>query len=98
MITKTSASGGNKVHGTPGSPQVDDPEHNNMHEIIAGAPSPVASMVTKHSNGTLNLWQITFADRTKFSQVCSWYSLVSANDIVDTVFFMVFKHLFFLGF
>lgn len=71
MITKTSASGGNKAHGAPGSPQIDDPDHNNMHELIAGAPSPVASMVTKHSNGTLNLWQITFADRTKFSQVLS---------------------------
>ena len=32
-------------------------------------PSPIVSMVSKHSNGTLNLWQLTFADRTKFSQV-----------------------------
>jgi hypothetical protein len=28
-------------------------------------------MVSKHSNGTLNLWQLTFADQTKFSQVLS---------------------------
>ncbi|XP_076665130.1 rabconnectin-3 alpha isoform X3 [Andrena cerasifolii] len=34
-------------------------------------PSPIVSMVSKHSNGTLNLWQLTFADRTKFSQVLS---------------------------
>ncbi|XP_012281901.1 dmX-like protein 2 isoform X2 [Orussus abietinus] len=34
-------------------------------------PSPVVSMVSKHSNGTLNLWQLTFADKTKFSQVLS---------------------------
>nr|XP_034195930.1 dmX-like protein 2 isoform X6 [Osmia lignaria] len=34
-------------------------------------PSPIVSMVTKHSNGTLNLWQLTFADKTKFSQVLS---------------------------
>lgn len=69
-ITKTSASGGGKHHTTPGSPRGDDSdEGNSMHDLIAGAPSPVASMVTKHSNGTLNLWQITFADRTKFSQV-----------------------------
>lgn len=32
-------------------------------------PSPIVSMVSKHSNGTLNLWQLTFADKTKFSQV-----------------------------
>lgn len=34
-------------------------------------PSPTISMVTKHSNGTLNLWQLTFADKTKFTQVLS---------------------------
>lgn len=28
-------------------------------------------MVTKHSNGTLNLWQLTFAFKTKFTQVLS---------------------------
>lgn len=36
---------------------------------ISADPSPTISMVTKHSNGTLNLWQLTFADRSKFSQV-----------------------------
>lgn len=29
------------------------------------------SLLTKHDNGTLNLWQITFADKSKFSQVLS---------------------------
>ncbi|KAI8034003.1 hypothetical protein M5D96_013248 [Drosophila gunungcola] len=33
--------------------------------------SPSVSMVTKHSNGTLNLWQLTFAFKTKFTQVLS---------------------------
>lgn len=28
-------------------------------------------MITNHANGTLNLWQITFADKSKFSQVLS---------------------------
>lgn len=32
-------------------------------------PSPIVSMVSKHANGTLNLWQLTFADKSKFSQV-----------------------------
>lgn len=32
---------------------------------------PVVSLVTKHDNGTLNLWELTFADQSKFSQVLS---------------------------
>ncbi|KFB47233.1 AGAP010490-PA-like protein [Anopheles sinensis] len=40
-------------------------------DILTAPPSPTISMVTKHSNGTLNLWQLTFADRSKFSQVLS---------------------------
>ncbi|XP_046400831.1 dmX-like protein 2 isoform X2 [Ischnura elegans] len=38
---------------------------------IAGNPSLVVSMVTKHNNGTLNLWQLTFNEKSKFSQVLS---------------------------
>lgn len=41
------------------------------NEILVAPPSPTISMVTKHSNGTLNLWQLTFADKSKFSQVLS---------------------------
>lgn len=33
--------------------------------------SPVVNLVTKHDNGTLNLWQLIFADKSKFSQVLS---------------------------
>ncbi|XP_058830025.1 dmX-like protein 2 isoform X3 [Topomyia yanbarensis] len=40
-------------------------------DILSAPPSPTISMVTKHSNGTLNLWQLTFADKSKFSQVLS---------------------------
>lgn len=40
-------------------------------DIVTSPPSPTISMVTKHSNGTLNLWQLTFADKTKFTQVLS---------------------------
>ncbi|XP_024225203.1 dmX-like protein 2 isoform X2 [Bombus impatiens] len=41
-----------------------------VNDLLAH-PSPIVSMVSKHSNGTLNLWQLTFADKTKFSQVLS---------------------------
>lgn len=40
-------------------------------DILSAPPSPTISMVTKHSNGTLNLWQLTFADKSKFTQVLS---------------------------
>lgn len=33
--------------------------------------TPVVFLVTKHDNGTLNLWQVMFADKSKFSQVLS---------------------------
>ncbi|XP_022913173.2 dmX-like protein 2 isoform X2 [Onthophagus taurus] len=33
--------------------------------------SPVVYLVTKHDNGTLNLWQLTFADKSKYTQVLS---------------------------
>lgn len=42
-----------------------------LHDLLSAPPSPTLSMVTKHSNGTLNLWQLTFADKTKFTQVTS---------------------------
>ncbi|XP_059222460.1 dmX-like protein 2 [Stomoxys calcitrans] len=38
---------------------------------IATTISPSVSMVTKHSNGTLNLWQLSFAYKTRFTQVLS---------------------------
>ncbi|XP_020293117.1 dmX-like protein 2 isoform X3 [Pseudomyrmex gracilis] len=44
---------------------------NGQDADLLGHPSPIVSMVSKHSNGTLNLWQLTFADKTKFSQVLS---------------------------
>lgn len=42
-----------------------------LHDLLMAPPSPTISMVTKHANGTLNLWQLTFADKSKFSQVLS---------------------------
>ncbi|GAB0086325.1 dmX-like protein 2 [Sergentomyia squamirostris] len=55
-----------------GNDTVQNNESNLTHtDLIASLPSPTISMVTKHSNGTLNLWQLTFADKTKFTQVLS---------------------------
>jgi len=32
-------------------------------------PAPVVKMISKHRNGTLNLWSVTFADKSKFSSL-----------------------------
>lgn len=46
-------------------------EEEQQQDILTAPPSPTISMVTKHANGTLNLWQLTFADKSKFTQVLS---------------------------
>lgn len=53
------------------SGNINDPGHHSVHDLLMAPPSPTISMVTKHANGTLNLWQLTFADKSKFSQVLS---------------------------
>ncbi|KAI8434147.1 hypothetical protein MSG28_012272 [Choristoneura fumiferana] len=47
----------------------EDTGENQEGDVLDSA--PVISMVTNHTNGTLNLWQLTFDDRSKFSQVLS---------------------------
>ena len=32
-------------------------------------PPPIACLITKHNNGTLNLWNVMFAEKSKFSQL-----------------------------
>ncbi|XP_018327674.1 dmX-like protein 2 isoform X2 [Agrilus planipennis] len=66
-----------KLQIAEGLPSVKEEDENK--EIYQTAPqldetqetSPVICLVTKHDNGTLNLWQLTFADKSKFSQVLS---------------------------
>ncbi|CAH2049435.1 unnamed protein product, partial [Iphiclides podalirius] len=47
----------------------DELAENQDGDVLESA--PVISMVTNHTNGTLNLWQLTFDDKSKFSQVLS---------------------------
>ncbi|CAH0724978.1 unnamed protein product, partial [Brenthis ino] len=47
----------------------EDMGENQDGDVLESA--PVISMVTNHTNGTLNLWQLTFDDKSKFSQVLS---------------------------
>ncbi|XP_050512358.1 dmX-like protein 1 isoform X2 [Diabrotica virgifera virgifera] len=55
----------------------EEDENKSQKDVLIAPPedqneaTPVVSLVTKHDNGTLNLWQITFADKSKFSQVLS---------------------------
>uniref|UniRef100_A0A0P5RMU8 DmX protein 2 n=1 Tax=Daphnia magna TaxID=35525 RepID=A0A0P5RMU8_9CRUS len=43
------------------------------HEInpYHASSSPIVAMVTKHANGTLNLWHLALSDQSKFTQVLS---------------------------
>lgn len=50
-----------------------DAEEEQPADILTAPPSPTISMVTKHANGTLNLWQLTFSDKSKFTQVSLYY-------------------------
>lgn len=52
-------------------------EEEQQQDILTAPPSPTISMVTKHANGTLNLWQLTFADKSKFTQVRSQWTFSS---------------------
>lgn len=62
---------------------VEDIGDNQEGDILESA--PVISMVTNHTNGTLNLWQLTFDDKSKFSQVCNdFIILFYFSDINET--------------
>ena len=32
-------------------------------------PSPIVGMISKHTNGTLNLWNVMFTDKSKFTNL-----------------------------
>lgn len=63
----------------PAAHSVGGDSHSTINDILSAPPSPTLSLLTKHTNGTLNLWQLTFADKTKFSQVRSRVNLYN-ND------------------
>ncbi|XP_071522289.1 dmX-like protein 2 [Panulirus ornatus] len=44
---------------------------NDERDLLGGgsSPSPIISMTTKHSNGSLNLWHLTVAEGSRFTQV-----------------------------
>nr|XP_045610736.1 dmX-like protein 2 [Procambarus clarkii] len=44
---------------------------NDERDVLGGSsnPSPIISMTTKHSNGSLNLWHLTVAEGSRFTQV-----------------------------
>uniref|UniRef100_A0A182NDD9 RAVE complex protein Rav1 C-terminal domain-containing protein n=1 Tax=Anopheles dirus TaxID=7168 RepID=A0A182NDD9_9DIPT len=69
--TEEGGVGGEAAGGDHGSKKDVDGTLPEQADILTAPPSPTISMVTKHANGTLNLWQLTFADRSKFAQVLS---------------------------
>ena len=55
----------------------EDNGENQEGDVLESA--PVISMVTNHTNGTLNLWQLTFDDKSKFSQVLLIFHIFIVN-------------------
>ncbi len=55
------------VHHSPCRPR----EEKTESAPLQASPSPVVAMVTKHANGTLNLWHLALSDQSKFTQVLS---------------------------
>lgn len=47
----------------------DDSEAEKNARLHKYKPAPVVSLISKHTNGTLNLWNIMFADKSKFSSL-----------------------------
>ena len=69
-----SQSGGNQCSNSMGpvqnSPSMSTDEKVE-NSLLPTSHSPVVSMVTKHANGTLNLWHLALSDQSKFTQVLS---------------------------
>lgn len=47
----------------------EDKESKEMKHDHKYKPAPIISMISKHNNGTLNLWNVMFAEKSKFSQL-----------------------------
>ncbi|CAG2066418.1 unnamed protein product, partial [Timema podura] len=71
MLNESNDTKTSNPNGSGSSAGVDSGTGGTLSDIVSGDPSPAISMVSKHSNGTLNLWQLTFGDHSKFSQVLS---------------------------
>ena len=64
----SSSSGPGRQSGAGPSAASDDKNETNPFQSSS---SPVVAMVTKHANGTLNLWHLALSDQSKFTQVLS---------------------------
>ncbi|CAG0879339.1 unnamed protein product [Cyprideis torosa] len=60
-----------KCDETTRTTEFHDPEEVEPLQEYSDGPSPTISMLSKHDNGTLNLWKITFAENSKYSTILS---------------------------
>lgn len=68
-VNHVSSSSG-PAHQSAAGPSVASEEKPDTNPFHASS-SPVVAMVTKHANGTLNLWHLALSDQSKFTQVLS---------------------------
>lgn len=68
-VNHVSSSSG-PAHQSVGGPSAAS-EDKNENTPFQSSSSPVVAMVTKHANGTLNLWHLALSDQSKFTQVLS---------------------------
>ncbi|XP_046448229.1 dmX-like protein 2 isoform X2 [Daphnia pulex] len=68
-VNHASSSSGPAQQSAAG-PSVASEEKHETNPFHASS-SPIVAMVTKHANGTLNLWHLALSDQSKFTQVLS---------------------------
>ena len=69
-VNHASSSSGPAHQSVGGGPSAASDEKNESNPFYSSS-SPVVAMVTKHANGTLNLWHLALSDQSKFTQVLS---------------------------
>ena len=53
----------------PSMPPPDKPSQPSTPKSTKYKPAATVSLITKHTNGTLNLWNVMFADKSKFGNL-----------------------------
>ncbi|GFS07033.1 DmX-like protein 2 [Elysia marginata] len=72
QLNETLRSGDVPSSGGDGRSNLYNPANNKVKELLLpDVLVPSIHMVTKHTNGTLNQWQVRFAERTKFQNIVS---------------------------
>ena len=81
----------------PSVPPPDKPSNQpNTSKSAKYKPAATVSLITKHTNGTLNLWNVMFADKSKFGNLLN---ISHRREFVFATFILpsalcIFKHFY----